>query len=418
MKTWTILMLAGALGMEVIAIHRLGHSPFVGHMSAYLRSGPSAYLIGWEFGLPWIVLQVAGRVPRRVGIVTCTLALIGAVIAIAIRVAGQPVKFDPSFHVLVSAIALPGIAFAIYTGLVAFRAIQTHHKTEALKAAELNRWYWWLFVLLLSIQSFSLTGLTLSATTWPQTWDAILYKLDHALGSSPAGTLNGMMKVIVGVEAITRLAYASILFSAYICIGMVLRSKVAARVNLWAYVITPFWLPLLFYNWVPASGPIYAFPTTFPAMPDPAMLPLAPFEALVAPRNAMPSMHLSAAIFLLIAAHIVRVRWLQLFAAAMVAMTAWATLALGEHYLVDLIVAFPACAAIAFVTLQPSRRASRAELAWAILSLFVLVSWLSLLRWYPIALTNAHLIWPLTIVGTIVGVVSMVRTVRAIARAK
>lgn len=413
LRTWTIAMLGGALAMEAVALLRLGHSPFVGHMFAYFKSGASAYLIGWEFGLPWLVLQVAGRVPRRVGAVALTLALIGAGLAIAVRASGTAMIFEANFHVLVSAIALPGIAFAVYTAFLNYRVGPAGNGASG---TELRRWYWWLFVLLLAIQSFSLTGLSLSATTWPQTWDAILYKLDHGLGGSPAGELHTFMRSIAGLEAATRFVYASILFSAYICIGMVLRSPSSERVNLWAYVITPFWLPLVFYNWVPASGPIFAFSATFPVMPDPSSLSLAPFAMPAAPRNAMPSMHLSAAIFLLIAACVVRVRWLQYFAAAVVVMTAWATLALGEHYLVDLVVATPACAAIAFATLQLNCTPSRSEKICALASFFVLVCWLSLLRWYPIVLSHAFVMLGLAIAGTIIGIVSIRLTIYAVRR--
>jgi uncharacterized membrane protein (DUF485 family) len=130
----------------------------------------------------------------------------------------------------------------------------------------------------------------------------------------------------------------------------------------------------------------------------------------------MPSMHLSASIFLLTAACIVRVRWLQYFAAAMVATTAWATLALGEHYFVDLVVAIPACATIAFVTLQPKRSASRIATISALLSLLVFVSWLSLLRWQPGALSHTVTLWSFTSIGSVAGVASIIFTIRSLRR--
>ena len=75
----------------------------------------------------------------------------------------------------------------------------------------------------------------------------------------------------------------------------------------------------------------------FPAV-GPAHYDWSAHSAMVAPRNCLPSMHLSWALLIAIMA---RRRILKIVFWIFVALTAFATIAIGEHYLIDLIVAVP-----------------------------------------------------------------------------
>jgi hypothetical protein len=85
----------------------------------------------------------------------------------------------------------------------------------------------------------------------------------------------------------------------------------------WSYVVGPS-LVIFCYLLFPAVGPIH--------VGDPN-----------APRNCVPSMHLTAALFLWVNTR----GWLKWVTAAFVLFTALATLATGEHYVFDLVVALP-----------------------------------------------------------------------------
>lgn len=93
------------------------------------------------------------------------------------------------------------------------------------------------------------------------------------------------------------------------------------------------------YNFLPACGPFYMFGAAFPNH-LPAVEGLRLLSMGDGPRNAMPSMHLACA--LLICWNCRRLpRWIYGASALYLAFTALATVGLGEHYVIDLVVAAP-----------------------------------------------------------------------------
>ena len=96
---------------------------------------------------------------------------------------------------------------------------------------------------------------------------------------------------------------------------------------------------VLFYQICPAAGPAYAFPEQFPfhvpilQSPQARSLP----HALL---NAVPSLHLAIALLTVIYARYCA-KPILIGAVAFLILTVLATLGLGEHYLIDLIVAVP-----------------------------------------------------------------------------
>lgn len=100
---------------------------------------------------------------------------------------------------------------------------------------------------------------------------------------------------------------------------------------------------ILFYNIFPACGPIHLVPRLFPYHPPAlAQMPRLLLEpvAITGARNAIPSLHLA---WTLLAWWYSRGLswWERSIAFAFLAFTAAATMGTGEHYFVDLVVAFP-----------------------------------------------------------------------------
>lgn len=126
------------------------------------------------------------------------------------------------------------------------------------------------------------------------------------------------------------------------------------------------------YLFYPAAGPAYAFEAVFPKL-MPVLSGLHP-QMVAAPANAMPSLHMSAA--LLIWWNTRHWRFAQYFALAFLALTILATIGLGEHYCIDLIVAVPYAL---FIQAIGTRRSSRLTCLLAGLSMSVI--WLVLLRY-------------------------------------
>jgi hypothetical protein len=159
---------------------------------------------------------------------------------------------------------------------------------------------------------------------------------------------------------------------------------------------------ILFYNMLPACGPVHLFAGNFPwhplAIADAMRLKL---EALPiqGARNAIPSLHMT---WVLLAWWNSKglARWIRAIAMVFVVLTVMATLGTGEHYFIDLVVAFPfslMIQALCSYTL-PFRSRERstallfgtfATLIWlALLSFSTRIFWISpLLPWSMIAAT-------------------------------
>jgi hypothetical protein len=140
----------------------------------------------------------------------------------------------------------------------------------------------------------------------------------------------------------------------------------------------------------PATGPIYAFRDQFPYNPPRASeIPVRLLAVPTAPRNAMPSIHVAAALLIFWNSLSLR-KTARIIAGLFLVATAFSTLALGEHYLVDLVVAVPFAlifhAAFSGASRTTAVWCHRAILGGALLSagwLVVLRFWVQLLLGWP-----------------------------------
>ncbi len=171
----------------------------------------------------------------------------------------------------------------------------------------------------------------------------------------------------------------------------------------------------LSYFAVPACGPSYQFGTAFPASaPEPALLSGAPLPLSVpaAPRNCLPSLHLSWALMVLL-----NTRGLPAVirgaAAAFFALTALATLGLGEHYLVDLVVAVPFTVGFQAVCNRVVPVLDGARLLCAGWGVCATAGWMVFLRLgTPLYRDSAGLAWALSVVTVAVSLVTERRLAR------
>jgi hypothetical protein len=187
------------------------------------------------------------------------------------------------------------------------------------------------------------------------------------------------------------------------------QKKEAAFAVMLAFLVTgP--VGVLFYNMLPAIGPRALFGTSYPFHP-PAIADL--MHMTVVPilrsgvRNAMPSLH-TAWVLLVWWNSKGLARWIRAIAMVFVVLTIMATLGTGEHYFVDLVVAFPFALmvqALCTYSLPFSSGPRRAAflfgtfvtLIWmAVLSFTVSIFWISpILPWTAIVATVAPsiLLW-------------------------
>lgn len=100
------------------------------------------------------------------------------------------------------------------------------------------------------------------------------------------------------------------------------------------------------YQLCPAAGPAYRFAGVFPfTTPDPASLPSGATFLETGARNAMPSLHISWTLIILVCA--LSWHWTLRAAAVVIsALTLLAMLGSGEHYFIDAVVALPLVAGV------------------------------------------------------------------------
>lgn len=190
---------------------------------------------------------------------------------------------------------------------------------------------------------FASTMLGWTATAHPKTLDLYLLSFDGSLRTQLAFSAGQLYARIPALHVTALIAYIGLAIPiTTIYAGRLLRFKEGAFPAMLALLITgP--IGILFYNLFPACGPHNMFGASFPFKPFPTanmprlLLEAAPFQG---PRNAMPSLHMAWTLL---------VWWYsrglsraeRLIAFGFLALTAFATLGTGEHWFVDLVVAFP-----------------------------------------------------------------------------
>lgn len=164
--------------------------------------------------------------------------------------------------------------------------------------------------------------------------------------------------------------------------GRLLRFKEGAFPAMLAFLITgP--VGILFYNLFPAAGPHNVFGANFPFHPFPiANLPRLVLEPVATQgvRDAMPSLHLAWTLLVWWSSR--GLSWTERFVAfVFLAFTAFATLGTGEHWFIDLVVAFPFALLIqALCAYQLSWKDSR-RIAAILAGLGTTLAWLATLRY-------------------------------------
>ena len=214
----------------------------------------------------------------------------------------------------------------------------------------------------------------------PHLYDLYLYVFDGSLGFEPSFVLARWLRGIPFLRDFVQFNYLNL----PLVIGMVsaghLRRGSPLRVlsTLGMAGIVGYVCYFIF----PAIGPIYALSNRYPDMPHTlaqlASLPLRPLNvALPVPCNAMPSLHFAWALLLWYNTLPFSSVYRRL-AAAYLGLTVLATLALGEHYLIDLVVAVP----FALMVQAPWINApARLKLMTATTGALLTAAWMSILRY-------------------------------------
>lgn len=229
-------------------------------------------------------------------------------------------------------------------------------------------------------------GLAINKIIFPATWDYYIYRIDAAFFGLANKTALLNFDGDPWLQAFTPMSYGILIFAFYAVIGLSIRSRAVERLHVWKLFVLPFIFAFFLYAYLPVSGPIYTFfDGSFPKnLPNPSDVTALQVVIPPASRNGMPSMHLTGAVLIFMLALGLRHRVAMSMAFLLVFATAWATLALGEHYVLDLVVAMPYAAFLGSILIWPHRLSERWQIAapiWLAGALFLL--WMALLRLVP-----------------------------------
>jgi hypothetical protein len=224
-------------------------------------------------------------------------------------------------------------------------------------------------------------GWTLKAR--PQTLDLYLLSFDGSLRVQLAFSIGQYYARLPWLHNPTLVAYLGVpIPMALVYAGRLVRLREGAFPSMLAFLIAgP--MGFLFYYLFPACGPLYVFGQAFPFHPPPiAILPRLALGPIAIPgwRNAMPSLHLTWA--LLPWWYSKGLSWIErLVAFAFLVLTGVATLGTGEHWFVDLIVAFPYALMIQAICAYHVPWKDPARKAALFLGLGGILGWMAVLRY-------------------------------------
>lgn len=225
--------------------------------------------------------------------------------------------------------------------------------------------------------------LRLSAVMHPLTYDNLLYAFDQSMGFQASYLVGRAFAACVPLRTLCAIVYDTLPLAVTLFYPALMIQHKRFRVNVVLLFSGALLIGSLLYNLCPVTGPIYAFPGTFPYHPpQPGGFPLAPQMVAAAARNGMPSLHVGLALLILWNAGVWG-RKGKILAGIYLLLTVLATLGLGEHYAVDLVVAVPFSLAMqaAFTTQVPLWQRSRRDPLLA--GIVVTAIWLVLLRTSP-----------------------------------
>lgn len=193
----------------------------------------------------------------------------------------------------------------------------------------------------------SLSYLDLTSALHPRIYDYALYGVDEGLGFQPSFVLGRFLKRTPVLMASVEVLYARLpLVVAAVHAFNVSKTKSFGIETLESFLLIGV-IGFTLYHLFPVVGPIYAFQDAYPYSPPPSSRAWPAFveTEVVVWRNCMPSLHTAWALAVLL-----RTRGLGLLARlgglAFLLSTVVATLGLGFHYAIDLVVAVPFAVAV------------------------------------------------------------------------
>jgi hypothetical protein len=241
---------------------------------------------------------------------------------------------------------------------------------------------------------------------YPTTRDASAYVADAAFGMQLSFATGRLFAALPALKLICFAIYVAPPPALVFVYALQIRARRPPPVDVVTVLLITALTGYAFYFLFPVCGPRFAFGDAFPNAPPPAVDLLGrrlTIDDKDAWPNGMPSLHLASVILAYWHARPYG-RWARAIAAVFVMGTFLATLGLGEHYFVDLVVALPFTLALhaACMPAWPSLRRPRRNAFLGSAGL-VAIWYLVLFVGLPFLLISPLLSWSLTL-GTVAAV--------------
>ena len=379
-QQWCVLLFIVAIVAELAHVAIFGDSVLLRVFGG--KGSVEAQLVQWGSPLSGaaVFLLLAGWSPlSRRGHVAAGLAGV----ALAVILLARGTENYPYLAVLYL-LAMPlGVFLALQCCIGLWRSAGGADPMQPWIAAFL-----WIALATVSIGVATHAMLRVSGVIYPLTFDLHLLKMDAAFGGVAQAFAQSANEAPAWLRTATTMVYDFLAIAFFPLLALLIREQKLHALHGWRTMVLPYMIAWICYAWLPVTGPIAVFGMTgFPQnIPPLNELPAALVSVVVAPRNAMPSMHLSGAIWILMMTAALRRKWIFALSVVFLLGTAWATLALGEHYVIDLVVALPFATALGLWLMNPPRwrlaPAWAKALQWGAVATFVL--WMGMLRLAPV----------------------------------
>jgi hypothetical protein len=176
----------------------------------------------------------------------------------------------------------------------------------------------------------------------PLTLDGRVYAAEATLGVQGSWVLGRLLNAWPALKLFIELIYVALPLALGWILALQVRDKtVRLRTDLLSVFIAAGVFGFLLYHFYPVAGPIYAFEASWPVQePAVASQLLEPMQVKWIARNCMPSLHTTWALLIFLHARPFGLA-VRVAAALFLLFTLIATMGLGYHYALDLVVAVP-----------------------------------------------------------------------------
>ena len=252
------------------------------------------------------------------------------------------------------------------------------------------------------------------SSVMPVTHDGTVYKLDAAFGFPWSFAVGQLFERLSWLKWICFVLYVAPPPSLMFVYALQVRATKPPPIDVITVLFVAMVVGYSLYFLYPVAGPLASFGGAFPdrapnltTVSDRFVVLFTRLDGELAPRNAIPSLHLGSVIIALWHAWPYG-RWARGVSLTFVAGTFLATMGLGEHYFIDLLMGLAFMLVIQAACL-PNRAATRpARIRAFAVSGIVLLAWYGALAWLTPLRPPAAMMW-LFAIATVVSVIRLER---------